>query len=73
MPQSIVYERGNVYVTLEGFHAWLYRSMVGIYGKADATERFWWLWHKKKGSLDSNHHEAVKATYNDTKEYITKK
>jgi len=62
--ESIVYKRGSVYTKLEGFHAWLYRSMIGTYGKAKATERFWWHWHKKESPI-CNHHEAERATYND--------
>lgn len=46
-PEKIIYQRGTVYIYLYGFHAWLYRGMIGMYGKAEATERFWWLWHKK--------------------------
>ena len=48
-PESIIYHFGGCLVTLTGFNAWLYRGMIGIYGKAEATERFWWLWHKKSG------------------------
>lgn len=59
--EGILYERGNVCKKLEGFYAWLYRAMIKRYGEAEATERYWWLWHKKEGSLNSNHHEAVKA------------
>ena len=47
-PEAIVYKRGNVCVTLSGFHAMQYRSMIWKYGKSEATERFWWLWHKRK-------------------------
>lgn len=46
---SIMYQRGNIYIKLEGFYAWLYRGMIGMYGKDEATERFWWHWHKKSG------------------------
>lgn len=46
-PEAVVYQRGTVYIRLNGFHAWLYRGMVWQYGEAEATERFWWLWHKK--------------------------
>ena len=46
-PESIEYKRGNVYVKLTDFNAALYRAMIWKYGKAEATERFWWLWHKK--------------------------
>lgn len=60
-PESIAYKRGSVCVNLTGYHACQYRQMIGVYGKSEATERFWWLWHKKEGSLDSDHHEAVKA------------
>lgn len=60
-PEPITYKRGTVYVKLTGFNAWLYRGMIGMYGKTEATERFWWHFHKKKGSLNSNHHEAEKA------------
>lgn len=47
-PESIVYKRGTVIQKLTGFHAWQYRSMIWKYGKAEATERFWWQWHKRK-------------------------
>ena len=47
-PESIVYKRGSVYQKLSGFHAMLYRQMIWQYGKTDATERFWWLWHIKE-------------------------
>lgn len=46
-PENITYHFGECLVTLTGFNAWLYRGMIGMYGKAEATERFWWLWHKK--------------------------
>lgn len=59
--ESIVYQRGAVYIKLDGFYAWLYRGMIGMYGKAEATERFWWHWHKKEGSPNCNHHEAERA------------
>ena len=68
---SIVYQRGAVCVKLEGFLAGLYRQMIGMYGKAEATERFWWHWHKKESPI-RNHHEANRATYNDNKDYTTK-
>lgn len=45
--EPISYKRGNALVTLTGFNAWLYRGMIGMYGKEEATERFWWHWHKK--------------------------
>lgn len=48
MPEGIEYQRGTVCVKLNGFHASLYRQMIWQYGKAGATERFWWLWHKKE-------------------------
>ena len=47
--ESVVYKRGNVCIKLDGFYAWLYRGMIGMYGEAEATERFWWHWHKKSG------------------------
>ena len=53
-PNGIVYKRGSVYVKLEGFNAMLYQSMIWRYGKARATEEFWWLWHKKEGSANVN-------------------
>ena len=46
-PEPIYYKRGLTYVKLEGFNAWLYRGMIAMYGMAEATDRFWWLWHKK--------------------------
>ena len=48
--EPIVYKRGNVFVTLTGFNAYQYRQMIWQYGKARATEEYWWLWHKKEGS-----------------------
>lgn len=69
--ESIVYERGNVSIRLEGFYAWLYRGMIGMYGKAEATERFWWHWHKKENpNCDS--HEAERANHWDEGDYTTK-
>ena len=50
-PEQITYKRGTVYVKLTGFNAWLYRGMVAMYGQSEATERFWWLWHKKENSV----------------------
>lgn len=47
-PGKISYKHGLVYETLTGFNAWMYRSMIGMYWKAEATEKFWWLWHKKE-------------------------
>ena len=47
--ESVMYKRGSVYVKLEGFNAMLYQQMIWRYGKARATEEFWWLWHKKEG------------------------
>ena len=60
----IMYQRGTICQYLEGFHAWLYRAMIKRYGKADATEKFWWLWNKKESPI-CNHHEANGTTYND--------
>lgn len=48
-PEPIAYKRGTVYVKLTGLNAWLYRAMIWAYGEDEATERFWWLWHKKNG------------------------
>lgn len=48
--EPIVYKRGSVVQKLEDFHAWQYRSMIWKYGEAEATERFWWQWHKRKES-----------------------
>lgn len=70
--ESVVYGRGLVCITLEGFHAWLFRIMIGMYGKAEATEKFWWHWHIKEDP-NCNNGEAEGATYNDNKEYTTKK
>ena len=47
-PESIMYKRGMVYTELFGFHASLYLQMIWQYGKSEATEKFWWLWHEKK-------------------------
>ena len=49
-PEPIAYKRGLVYVKLTGLNAWLYRAMIWSYGESEATERFWWLWHKKENS-----------------------
>ena len=46
-PEGIDYKRGTTFVRLEGFNAWLYRQMIWRYGESEATEKFWWLWHKK--------------------------
>ena len=46
-PEPILYHRGTVLVTLTGLNAWIYRAQVIQYGEKEATERFWWLWHKK--------------------------
>ena len=50
-PESVAYKRGKVYITLTGSHAALYRQMVWFYGEAEATERFWWLWHKERKAI----------------------
>ena len=50
-PEAIMYKRGPVFVKLTGFHAGLYQGMIWRYGNAEATERFWWLWHKKSGEI----------------------
>ena len=47
-PEAITYKRGAVCVFLTGMNAALYRMMIWQYGKEEATERFWWLWHKKE-------------------------
>ncbi len=44
-PGKILYRHGNVTRYLNGVHAWLYRQMIGVYGKAEAADRFWQLWH----------------------------
>jgi len=51
VPEKIIYKRGTVYMYLTGFHAYLYRGMIWMYGKAEATERFWWLWHEKENGI----------------------
>ena len=61
----IMYQRGTICQYLEGFHAWLYRAMIKRYGKADATERFWWLWHKKKEAPTATTTKRLELTYND--------
>lgn len=53
-PDRISYKRGGQYVILDGLNAWLYRAMIWQYGKEEATERFWWLWHKKGGAATHN-------------------
>lgn len=50
-PKKITYKRGTCFVELTGANASLYRAMVWQYGESAATEKFWWLWHKK-GSPD---------------------
>lgn len=52
-PEPIAYKRGTVYVKLTGLNAWLYRAMIWAYGENEATERFWWLWHKKENSAST--------------------
>lgn len=47
-PDEIVYKRGMVNQKLTGFFAGLYRAQVALYGKAEATERFWWMLNKKE-------------------------
>jgi hypothetical protein len=47
-PDEIVYKRGTVYQKLTGFLAGIYRAQVALYGKAEATERFWWMLNKKE-------------------------
>ena len=47
-PEQIAYKRGAIYVHLTGMNAMLFRSMIGLFGEAEAIERFWWLWHKKE-------------------------
>lgn len=50
-PEKITYKRGACLVELTGANASLYRAMIWQYGESAATEKFWWLWHKK-GSPD---------------------
>ena len=52
-PEPIAYRRGNAYIQLTGFHAGLYRGMIWMYGEAEATDRFWWLWHSKENSVST--------------------
>ena len=47
-PEGVMYKRGTVKQTLYGFHAQQYRSMIWKYGEAEAAERLWWIWHKRK-------------------------
>ena len=47
-PDEILYKRGMVNQKLTGFLAGLYRAQVALYGKAEATERFWWMLNKKE-------------------------
>lgn len=47
-PDEVVYKRGLVYEKLNGFYAWMYRAQLALYGKAEATERFWWMLNKKE-------------------------
>lgn len=47
MPDEVIFHRGNVYQKLTGFYAGLYRAQIALYGKAEATERFWWMLNKK--------------------------
>ena len=54
-PEAIYYKRGLTYVKLTGFNAGLYRGMVWMYGEPEATDRFWWLWHKKSGAISPEH------------------
>ena len=47
-PEEIVYKRGLIYQKLTGFLAGMYRAQTALYGKAEATERFWWMLNKKE-------------------------
>ena len=47
-PDEIVYKRGTVYQKLTGALAGMYRAQIALYGKAEATERFWWMLNKKE-------------------------
>ena len=47
-PDEVVYKRGLVYEKLNGFYAGMYRAQIALYGKAEATERFWWMLNKKE-------------------------
>lgn len=47
-PDEIVYKRGTVNQKLTGFLAGMYRAQIALYGKAEATERFWWMLNKKE-------------------------
>lgn len=47
-PEEMVYKRGTVYQKLTGVLAGMYRAQVALYGKAEATERFWWMLNKKE-------------------------
>ena len=46
--EKVLYKRGCVSQYLTGANASLYKQMIWKYGKAAATERFWWFWHKKE-------------------------
>ena len=46
-PEPITYHFGTVIATLTGFHAWLYRGMIWMYGEDEAKTRFWRLFYKK--------------------------
>ena len=46
--EKLLYKRGCVSQYLTGMNASLYRQMIWQYGEAEATERFWWFWHKKE-------------------------
>jgi hypothetical protein len=62
-PPPIAYHRGDVSVWLYGPNAGLYRGMIWMYGEEEATERFWWVWHKKNSI--STPENAVSAQTSD--------
>lgn len=47
-PEEMIFQRGTVYQKLTGFFAGLYRAQIALYGKAEATERFWQMLNKKE-------------------------
>ena len=46
-PRGIAYDYNGVHVWLKGANAYLYRGMVWMYGKEQATREYWEMFHKK--------------------------
>ena len=54
-PESIVYQFGTIYEKLTGFHAWLYRGMIAMYGESEAKNRFFgYFYRTNKSGIAAN-------------------